>query len=186
MKKLLSAVAVIAVVGFAASSVWAVTPVRSVGFEAGYVSPDLTGVESSGTWVGGVFADFGLPAANLTVNPFINYWSWSESANSFDTSFRDVSVGANLKYAFPTASVKFQPFIAGGLGIHLLNASVEGSDPLLGSYSLDQGDTKIGFQGGAGFKVGVSQNANLITSGWYNVVDNANNWSLRAGMAWSL
>jgi hypothetical protein len=186
MKKLLSIVAVVAMVALTASNVFAVSPVRSVGVDAGYVSPDLDGLETDGTWTLGLFADFGLPAANLTINPFVNYWNWSQSEGSVESNFRDFSMGANVKWTIPTASVKFQPFLAGGVGIHMLNASAEGSDPLFGAYSYDVGDTKIGFQGGAGFKVGVSQNANIITSGWYNVVEDVNHWSLRAGMAWNL
>ncbi len=181
MKKFLSVVAVIAVVALAASSVFAASPLRSVGIEAGYVSPDREGIEDSNTWVAGVFADFGLPAMNVHINPFVNYWNWSESENSVDVSFRDISIGANLKWTVPTASVGFQPFLAGGIGVHMLNASVEG-----GGFTADEGDTKIGFQGGAGFKIGVSQNANLIGSGWYHVVEDVNHWSLRAGMAWNL
>lgn len=180
MKKLLSIVAVVAVVAFAASNASA-NPLRSVGVEAGYVSPDLNGIEDTGTWVAGLFADFGLPATNLYINPFVNYWNWSESANSVDTSFRDMSLGANLKFTIPTASVKMQPFLAAGVGVHMLNASVEST-----SFNLDEGDTKIGFQGGAGLQIGISQSANIVTSGWYHVVEDANNWSLRAGMSFNL
>jgi len=181
MKKLLSIMAVCAIVAVAATSAFATSPLRSVGVEAGYVSADLGGIENNSTWVAGVFADFGLPATNLYINPFVNYWNWSESQNSVDTSFRDVSVGANMKWTIPTSAVRFQPFLAAGVAIHMLNASVEGS-----GLNLDQGDTKFGFQGGAGFKVGVSQSTSIIGSGWYNNVENADNWSVRGGLAWNL
>jgi len=181
MKKLLSIVAVVALVALTASSAFAGGPLRAVGIEAGYVSPDLNTVESTNTWVAGVYADFGLPATNLYINPFVNYWNWSENANSVDTSFRDVALGANVKFTIPTAAVRFQPFIAAGGSVHLLNASVDGS-----GLSLDQSDTKFGFQGGAGFSVGVSQSMNVIGSGWYNMVEDANHWSLRGGLAWNI
>jgi opacity protein-like surface antigen len=181
MKKLLSVIAVVAVVAISASSAFATSPLRSVGVEAGYVSADLGGPDNNSTWVAGVFADFGLPMANMYVNPFVNYWNWSQNENSVDTSFRDVAVGANMKWTIPTSAVRFQPFLAAGVAMHMLNASVESS-----GFSLDQGDTKFGFQGGAGFKVGVSQSTSIVGSGWYNVVEDADNWSVRGGLAWNL
>ncbi len=177
MKKLFLLVAVCCV--FVSANAFAQSPIRSIGFDAGYVSPDVEGMD--GTWTAGVFMDFGLPVANLQINPFINYWNWSQDEAGFETSFRDVAIGANLKYAFPTASTKFQPFIAGGLGVHMLNASQES-----GGVSVDEGETRFGFQGGAGFKVGVSERANIVTSGWYNVVEDVNHYSLRAGLAFNL
>lgn len=177
MKKLLSLVAVVAVVAVTASNAFAGSPLRSVGVEAGYVSADLGGVETNGTWVAGLFADFGLPATNLYVNPFVNYWNWSETENSVETSFRDFSIGANMKWTIPTSAVRFQPFLAAGVAVHMLNASVD---------TIDQSETRFGFQGGAGFKVGVSQSTNVIGSGWYHSVEDADNWSVRGGLAWNI
>jgi opacity protein-like surface antigen len=177
MKKLFLLVAVCCV--FVAANAFAASPIRTVGFDAGYVSPDVEGMD--GTWTAGVFMDFGLPMQNLQINPFINYWNWSEDVTGYDTSFRDFQIGANLKYAFPTSSVKFQPFLAAGVGVHMLNASVEGA-----GVSVDEGDTKFGFQGGAGVKVGVSERASLVGSGWYNIVEDVNHWSARAGLAFNL
>jgi len=178
MKKLFLLVAVCCV--FVSANAFAQSPIRSVGFEAGYVSPDVNNFEQAeGTWVAGVFMDFGLPAANLLINPFINYWeSTTEVDPTTDVSLRDFSLGANLKYTIPTASVKFQPFLAAGAAVHMLNAEATGF----------QGDseTKVGFQGGAGFKVGMSARTSAMASGWYNIVEDVNNWSLRAGLAWSI
>jgi len=179
MKKLVLFVMVVCVAAMATSSAFA-GPLRSVGFEAGYVSPDLDGVETDGTWVAGVFMDFGLPATNLYINPFVNYWNWSESVSTSETSFRDFSIGANMKWTIPTSATRVQPYVAAGIAAHLLNASVDGP------IEFSEGDTKFGFQAGAGVKVGVSQNANILTSGWYNIVEDTNHWSLRAGMAWNI
>ena len=178
MKKLFLLVAVCCV--FVSANAFAASPIRSLGVEAGYVSPDINNLDNAnGTWVAGVFMDFGLPAANLLISPFVNYWeSTTEVAPSTDLSLRDISFGANLKYTIPTASVKFQPFLAGGVSVNMLNAEATGF----------QGDseTKVGFQGGAGFKVGMSERTSAIASGWYNIVEDVNNWSLRAGLAWSM
>jgi opacity protein-like surface antigen len=175
MKKLLL---VAAWVLFVSANAFAASPIRSVGIDAGYVSPDVEGMD--GTWTAGLFMDFGLPMANVLINPFINYWNRSDDYTGYETSFRDFSIGANVKYAFPTASIRFQPFLAGGIAAHMLNASSEGT------IVFDEGETKIGFQGGAGFKVGVNDRTNIIGSGWYNIVEDVNHWSVRGGLAFNL
>lgn len=179
MKKFTMAAALCGLMILGASSAFA-GPLRAVGFEAGYVSPDFEGVDNpDGTWVAGVFMDFGLPMTNFAINPFVNYWSWSQGSDMTETTFSDWTIGANLKWTIPTAAVRFQPFLAAGAAAHLTNVSQE-------AISFDEGDTKFGFQGGAGFKVGVSQNTNVITSGWYHAVEDANHWSVRAGLAWNI
>jgi opacity protein-like surface antigen len=179
MKKvLLMAVAFSAVVLVSASA-FAASPLRAVGVEAGYVSPDVpSGAPDMNTWVAGVFLDFGLPATNLYVNPFVNYWNWSDGQGTAETSFRDWTIGANLKWSIPTAGA-VSPFLAAGASAHMLNVSQE-------SINLDEGDTKLGFQLGGGAKIGVSQSASIIGSGWYHIVEDVNQWSLRAGLAWSI
>jgi opacity protein-like surface antigen len=179
MKKVaLMAVAFSAVVLVSASA-FAASPLRAVGVEAGYVSPDLEGVENAdGTWVAGLFLDFGLPMQNMYINPFVNYWNWSDGSGTEELSFSDWAIGANLKWAIPTAG-KVQPFLAAGACAHMLNASQE-------SISLDEGETKYGFQTGAGVKIGVSQSASLMGSGWYSMVEDANHWSMRAGLSFSI
>lgn len=184
MKKLFLLVAVCCV--FVSANAFAASPIRLIGFEAGYVSPDIDGLdEVDGTWGAGVFLDFGLPATNLYISPFVNYWNSSTDipglTSTDELSLRDFAIGANVKFTIPTSSVKFQPFIAGGIAAHMLNAEMQSS-----GFSVDDSETKIGFQGGAGFKVGVSERANIITSGYYSVVEDANHWSLRAGLAWNM
>jgi len=167
----------LAAASLAASSAVA-GPLRAVGFEAGYVSPDLSGVQDvSGTWVAGAYLDFGLPATNLCINPFVNYWNWSDGTGAQEVSFRDWTIGANLKFTIPTSAVRVQPFVAAGAAAHMMNASAQ---------SIDVGDTKFGFQTGAGIKIGVSQSASLVGSGWYHIVEDANNWTARAGLAFNL
>lgn len=178
MKKVLLLTAVICAVAIMSTSAFAAGPLRSVGLEAGYVSPDTDGGPSMNTWIAGLYADFGLPATNFYVNPFVNYWNWSDGDGSAQTSFHDWSIGANLKWTIPTAGM-VSPFLAAGASAHMLNVSQD-------AINLDQGDTKFGFQFGGGASVGVSQSMNLIGSGWYNMVENVNQWSARAGVAWSL
>jgi len=177
MKKSLLLTAVVCAVVMMGTSAFAVGPLRSVGVEAGYVSPDLSGVENAnGTWIAGMYADFGLPMTNFYVNPFVNYWNWSDNTAGSDATLRDWNLGANLKMTIPMGG-PVSPFIAAGASAHMFNAE---------AGNLSQSDTKWGFQAGAGVKIGVSQSANIITSGWYDHVEDANNWSARAGLAWSL
>lgn len=168
------------------ANAFAASPIRLVGFEAGYVSPDVNGIDNvDGSWVAGAFLDFGLPATNLYISPFMNYWNSSTAipgtTSSDEFSLRDFQFGANLKFTFPTASVRFQPYIAGGIAAHMLNAEVQSS-----GLTADESDTKIGFQAGAGFNVGISERTNIVTSGWYNIVEDTNHWSLRAGLGWKM
>ncbi len=184
MKKLFLLLAICSV--FVSANAFAASPIRLIGFEAGYVSPDIDGLdEVDGTWGAGVFMDFGLPATNLYVSPFINYWNSSTEipglTGTDELSIRDFALGANLKFTIPTASVKFQPFIAVGAAAHMLNAELQTS-----GLSVDDSETKFGFQGGAGFRVGVSERTNILTSGYYSIVEDTNHWSLRAGLAWSM
>ena len=178
MKKALLMTAAFCAVALISSSAFAASPLRAVGVEAGYVSPDIDGGPDMNTWVAGLFLDFGLPATNMYINPFVNYWNWSDGEGSSEMSFSDWTVGANLKYTIPTAGA-VSPFVAAGASAHMLNVSQD-------ALNLDEGDTKFGFQAGAGVKVGVSQSANIITSGWYHIVEDVNQWSLRAGLAWSI
>jgi len=178
MKKLVMVAAVFGAVVLMGSSAFAAGPLRSVGIEAGYVSPDLNGVQDvSGTWVAGAFLDFGLPATNLYVNPFVNYWNWSDGTGAQEVNFRDWTIGANLKFTIPTSAAKVQPFVAAGAAAHMMNAGAQG---------IDVSDTKFGFQTGAGLKIGVSQSASILGSGWYHIVEDANHWSVRGGLAFNI
>ena len=167
MKKIALMTAVFCAVAMIGTSAFAASPLRAVGVEAGYVSPDIEAGPDMNTWVAGVFLDFGLPATNM-----------SDGEGTSEMSFSDWSVGANVKWTIPTAGM-ISPFLAAGAAAHMLNVSQD-------ALNLDEGETRFGFQAGAGAKVGVSQSASIITSGWYHIVEDVNQWSLRAGLAWSI
>jgi opacity protein-like surface antigen len=177
MKKVVLMAAVVCAVAMIGTSAFA-GPLRAVGVEAGYVSPDTEGGVDMNTWIAGVYLDFGLPATNFYVNPFVNYWNWSDGEGSAETSFHDWSIGANVKWTIPTAG-KVSPFLAAGAAAHMLNVSQD-------AINLDEGETKFGFQLGGGASIGVSQSASIIGSGWYHVVEDVNQWSARAGLAFSI
>ena len=75
MKKLLVLVALISVVAFASASAQSVG-VRAVGIHAGLVNAE----ELDATFGIGGYVDIGLPMANVYFTPFVNWWSYSETA----------------------------------------------------------------------------------------------------------
>ena len=153
-----------------------------MGVEAGYVSPDLGGVDSvNGTWVAGLFLDFGLPVTNLYINPFVNYWSSRRRSRARPAMSSPCAtlVGRQPEVDDSDVAVMFPPFIAAGATAHMLNAERRASS---------KSDTKFGFQAGAGVKVGVSQSTSIM--GRAGTTSSAtmptNNWSVRAGLAFNL
>lgn len=182
MKKLLFLVAILAVAAMPLSNAFAAGPV-SVGVEGGIVNTDNDALDN--TWVAGVFADFGLPMLNWSVQPFINYWSWSdrvfEGTSSMDMSFSDWTVGGNVKMSIPTPAI-IRPFVGAGVSAHVLKSEVD-----MGSLgNLSASDTKVGFQFGAGTYIDAGSSWSFVAESWYHMVEDFNQWSIRGGVAWSL
>ena len=142
----------------------------------GYVSPD----NIDGTWTAGFNMDFGVPMANVYVSPFVNYWKFTESALSLDASLTDLAFGGSFKYIIPTAAPTVQPFIGAGAAAHRLTAEVGG----IGSAS--ETTTKFGYHFGGGVQVGVAERMNIVGQGWYTLVEDLNQWSVRGGLSWTL
>lgn len=184
MKKLLFLVAVLAI-AMPISSAHAGGPI-SVGVEAGLVNTEID--EFDNTWMMGAFVDVGLPMLNWYIQPFINYWSWSDEVNvsgvNLESSFSDWTVGGNVKMSIPTASM-VRPFIGAGLSAHVLTA--ESQMQFLGeTLSVDASDTKIGFQLGGGINIDAGETWSIVAQTWYHVVEDFNQWSMRGGIAWTL
>ena len=172
MKKLIAIIAIVGVVGFAATAANAGgVGLRAVGIDAGYVSPD----NIDGTWTAGFAMDFGIPMANVYVSPFVNYWKFSETAFSVDASLADLAFGGTVKYVIPTAVPTVQPFIGAGVAAHRLTTEVDGFS-----------ETRLGYQFGGGLQVGVAERMNIVGQGWYTLVEDLNQWSLRGGLSWTL
>jgi opacity protein-like surface antigen len=182
MKKLLFMIAIVSIASLPFSNAFAAGPV-SVGVEGGFVNTEID--EFDNTWVMGVFADFGLPMLNWSVEPFLNYWSWSDEAGigteSADMTFSDWTIGGNVKMAIPTASM-VRPFIGAGVSAHVLTAELD-----MGSFgTADASDTKLGFQVGGGTYIDAGESWSIVAQSWYHMVEDFNQWSIRGGIAWSL
>jgi opacity protein-like surface antigen len=184
MKKLLFLVTILAVASVASAAL-AGGPI-SVGIEAGMVNTEID--EFDNTWMAGAFVDVGLPMLNWYIQPFINYWNWSErisvSGADLETPFSDWTVGGNVKMAIPTASM-VRPFLGAGVAAHVLTA--ESQVEFLGeTLSVDASDTKLGFQLGGGVHVDAGETWSIVAQSWYHMVDEFNQWSIRGGIAWNL
>jgi hypothetical protein len=177
MKRLFVIIAVLGVAAFSLGDATAASPLRSVGIQAGYVSPE----NIDGTWTVGFGLDFGLPVTNLYVQPFLGYWNYSETVFGLEASITDWTIGGNLKYVIPTSAPKVRPFVAGGAAVHMLNASTEGSI-LSVPVSIDVSDNQFGFQAGGGLIVDASPRVSIIGSGFYHIVENYNQWMVGGGV----
>lgn len=180
MKKTLFLVAILAVAAFPFSNAFAGSPI-SVGVEAGMVNPDVEGMDN--TWMAGAFVDLSLPMLNFYVEPFLNYWNWSQDMpTSGDMSFSDWTVGGNVKMAIPTPTM-VRPFIGAGVSAHVLKSEIN-TGTTLGSFNAS--DTKVGFQLGGGLNIDAGANWSIVGQSWYHMVEDFNQWSIRGGVAWSL
>jgi len=175
MKKLFAIIAIVGIVGFAASAANAGSVgLRAVGIDAGYVSPD----NIDGTWTAGFNMDLGVAGANVYVQPFVNYWKFTETVLSIDASIADLAFGGTFKYVIPTSAPTVQPFVGAGLAAHRVTAEIDG----FGSAS----ETKFGYHFGGGLQVGVAERMNIVGQGWYSLVEDLNQWSVRGGLSWTL
>jgi len=182
MKKTLFLIAVVGIALLPFSNAFAGGPI-SVGIEAGMVNADVEGLDN--TWMAGAFMDLGLPMLNFYVEPFVNYWNWSDrvgaGTSQTDMSFSDWTVGGNLKMAIPTASM-VRPFVGAGVSAHVLKSELD-----MGTVgTFDASDTKVGFQLGGGLNIDAGSNWSLVGQSWYHMVEDFNQWSIRGGIAWSL
>ena len=174
MKKLIAMVAIVGVVALAGTAHAGGVGLRAVGIDAGYVSPD----NIDGTWTAGFNMDFGVPMANVYFQPFVNYWKFTETVLSIDASLADIAYGASVKYIIPTAAPTVQPFVGAGAAAHRLTAAIDGFG--------DVTDTKFGYHFGGGVQVGVAERMNIVGQGWYTLVEDLNQWSVRGGFSWTL
>lgn len=175
MKTLLIIIAILGVAAFSLGDLNAATPLRMIGVNAGYVSPE----NADGTWAIGMSFDLGIPATNFTIQPFVNYWSLSEDISGVTADFSDWAVGANVKFNIPTAAVSLTPYVGAGMSAHLTNAQVQ-------SLSFDESETKFGWQVVGGLKWDSSGRWGLHGEGWYNGVENVNHFTAMAGVHFNL
>jgi opacity protein-like surface antigen len=178
---------ILAIVGCTALSTEAIAQsnlgLKAIGGAVGYVSPE----NLDGTFSLGVFADVGTITPNISLEPRIDFWSWSQDQFGVKNSVSDVQFGARGKYWFEVPNSKIRPFAGAGLGLHFLHAKVE--IPAQGGFPAQEADdstNKLGLDLGGGIETAMNERTSLHAEVWYGLVSDFNQFSLRLGISQKL
>jgi opacity protein-like surface antigen len=157
---------------------------ESIGGSIGFVSPENLG----STFSLGAFADWGTIAPNVGLESHLEYWSKSESSFGFESSIRDVILGAHARYYFETAGPAIRPFAGAGLGMHFFRSevSIPSFFPGLPAMSTSDSQTKFGLDLGGGFAAAVGPRTDLVGEAWYGIVSDVSQLSLHVGLSYKL
>jgi hypothetical protein len=156
---------------------------KRIGGAIGIVDPEAANT----TFQLGILVDHGTIAPHWGLESHLDYWSQSDDLFGAKNSFRDVSLGARVKYHFVVANPKVQPFAGAGLGFHFLKQEL--TVPALGGFPATTesfSDTKLGLDLGGGVGTPLSPKVDLIGETWFGIVDSMNQWSLRAVLSYKL
>jgi opacity protein-like surface antigen len=153
---------------------------KHLGVAAGFVSPENLDM----TFSFGGFADLGSIAPNIGLEARLDHWSWSETTLGFETSIRDITVGARGKYYFETTNPKIRPFAGAGLAAHFISAEV--TDTSTPGMSASDSQTKLGLDLGGGISTPMNPRTDFLAEAWYGVVTDVSQFSLRAGFSFKL
>jgi len=156
---------------------------KRIGGAIGFVDPEAANT----TFSLGIFADHGTIAPHWGLESHLDYWSQSDDLFGVKNSFRDIALGARVKYHFVVSNPKVRPFVGGGLGMHFLKA--EATVPAFGPFpasTVEASDTKLGFDLGGGVGTPLSPKVDLLGETWFGIVDSMNQWSLRAALSYKL
>lgn len=153
---------------------------KRLGAAVGFVSPE----NLDGTFTFGVFADAGTITPNLSLEPRIDFWSWSEEDFGVETKVRDIQFGLRGKHGFEVANSNIRPFLGAGLGMHMLNLEVtipaSGGNP---EMRAEDSETRLGVDLGGGFSTPMNPVLDFHAEVWYGIVSDFNQFSLRAGIS---
>lgn len=154
--------------------------VKGVGGKLGLVNVS----DDVGTTIGfGGMVDLGTFAPNVHFMANVDYWSksYDEGVPGLDASLRDIAFSGTVSYRFTGSSQSLLPYVAGGIGLHLLSAKVEG----LG-FDVSESDTKIGFHFGGGLLISSSSNMDFVVDGRYSIVSDASFLALQGGVIFKM
>jgi len=152
--------------------------VKGVGGKLGLINVS----DGVGTTIGlGGMVDLGTFAPNVHFMGNVDYWSKSKGEGSVDVSLRDIAFSGTVSYTFSGSNKNLLPYIAGGLGLHLLNAKVE-----VGSFKDSNSETKIGFHFGGGLLISSSSNMDFVVDGRYTIVSDADYLALQGGVIFKI
>jgi len=157
--------------------------VKGVGGKLGLVSVS----DNVGTTIGfGGMMDLGTFAPNVHFMANVDFWSKSHDEGflgfgSVKSSLRDIAFSGTVSYTFSGSSQNLLPYVAGGIGLHLLSAKVEGA-----GFDVSSSDTKIGFHFGGGLLISSSSNMDFVVDGRYSIVSDANFFALQGGVLFKM
>ena len=186
MRKLILVAALVAFCTVGSQNARAASDVgfKGAGVKVGFVNPDNADMVLG---LGG-FVDLGRVTNEIQLEPFMDYWSWSESQFGVDYSIRDMSFGMRSKYNFPVSSTKIQPFAGAGLGLHMLRAKVSidaqdlGGGLIIPAQEVSETETRLGLDLGGGMATRLSPNTDFLAEMWYSLVTDVNHFSVRVGV----
>ncbi len=156
---------------------------KNVGVALGFVNAE----ELDGTFSVGILANHGTIAPRIGLESHLDYWSKSEDDFGTEVSVRDITIGVRAKYLFEVANPRVQPFAGVGVGLHFLGAEV--TTPPIGGFpgtSSDDSETRLGIDLGGGLTTPIGPKTDFLAEAWYGIVEDVNQFSLRAGMVWKL
>lgn len=152
--------------------------VKGVGGKLGLINVS----DDVGTTIGlGGLVDFGTFAPNVHFMANVDYWSKSKDDGNAEVSLRDIAITSTVSYTFSGSNPKLLPYVAGGLGLHLLNAKVK-----VGSFDESDSETKIGFHFGGGLLIASSQKMDFVVDGRYVIVEDADYLALQGGVIFKM
>jgi opacity protein-like surface antigen len=153
---------------------------KRLGAAVGFVSPE----NLDGTFTFGVFADAGTITPQISLEPRLDFWSWSEDAFGVETNVRDITLGLRGKYGFEVANSSIRPFAGAGLGIHMIHMEVnvpeQGGFPAM---TAEDSSTKLGLDLGGGIVTPMNPVLDFHAEVWYGIVSDFSQFSLRAGIS---
>ena len=168
--------ALVLVLAFLASGLFAQEfGLKGIGIKAGYLDPG--DVESTIGFGAVVNVGTIMPALGLDVNA--DYWSKSVGG----ADFRDIAIGASVKYAIMPGAKAIKPFALAGAGLHMLKSTVEFTNPFTGTSMKSEGsDSKFGIDLGAGLTYDISPKMAALVDVRYRLVSDFNQLYIAGGL----
>lgn len=178
--------AIIACALILAVSVSTATAGADIGFKGFGVRAGMVDAENlDATLAFGIFTDLGTFHPNVSLETYVDYWSWSEDiAGLAETSFRDIVVGAKVEYMFTQTTVR--PFVGAGISAHFMRSEASIAEIDLFGFtvpgtSMDASDTKFGLDLGGGLRAGMSERIDIVGEAWYSFVQDINQVGVMGG-----
>jgi len=126
-------------------------------------------------------------AENVAFESYAGYWSQADDAFGTEFGVRDFAFGSKAKYMFTTSNPTVQPYVGGGLGLHILNAHAEspayysGGILLIPGYSASDTEVRLGMDLGGGVKIDRGNTFSFFSEAYFSVVSDITHFSFMVG-----